>query len=282
MKRFFKKLSAIGRNISELHIAVYAGNAVFFIVLSLLPATMVLLAAVQHLPATVSDLQNLLEGITPSPIHPLLEAVISGIPVAGSVTILSVSAVGTLWSVTRAMMSIMNGLDAVYRSPRQRPYVQKVAISFLSAVVLFVSILATLLLQVFGDTLYGLAWENGWDYDSVLLSVLRLRWVFTFAFLTLVFCLFYTVLPYRRQGFMQNMPGAVLATLGWLGYSLLFGFYVENFSRYANLYGSLTAVVITLLWLYFCLNLIFYGGLFNYILKEVPHPVKQLRNYFRH
>ncbi len=282
MKRFLKKLSGIGRSISELHIAVYAGNAVFFIVLSLLPATMVLLAAVQHLPATVSDLQNLLEGITPAPIHPLLEAVISGIPVAGSVTILSVSAVGTLWSVTRAMMSIMNGLDAVYRSPRQRPYVQKVAISFLSAVVLFVSILATLLLQVFGDTLYGLAWEQGWEYGSVLLSVLRLRWVFTFAFLTLVFCLFYTVLPYRRQRFAQNLPGAVLATLGWLGYSLLFGFYVENFSRYANLYGSLTAVVISLLWLYFCLNLIFYGGLFNYILKEVPHPIKQLRNYFRH
>ena len=104
---------------------------------------------------------------------------------------------------------------------------------------------------------------------------------FLMGFLVLVFCLFYTVLPIRRLRFAQNVPGAVLAALGWMVYSVLFSYYVENFSNYANIYGSLTAVVITMLWMYFCMNLIFYGGLFNYILAEVPHPLKQLKNYYR-
>ena len=280
MKRYFNKIAEIGRSLSELHIAVYAGNAVFFIVLSLLPAAMVLLTAVQYLPVSSEDFLMLLQSVTPTPIHEMVEEIIEGIPLASSVTILSVSAVGTLWSITRAMMSIVNGLDVVYRAPKRRPYVQKVSISFLGAVLLFICILATLLLQVFGTSIYEAFLRRGWGV-GLLLTAMRVRWPFTLAFLTLVFCLFYTVLPYSRQNFLKNLPGAVFATLGWHMYSLLYGFYVENFSHYANIYGSLTAVVITLLWLYFCVNLIFYGGLINYIRSEVPHPFRQLRDYFR-
>ena len=36
-----------------------------------------------------------------------------------------------------------------------------------------------------------------------------------------------------------------------------------------------------LLWVYFCMNLIFYGGLFNYILAEEPHPLKRLLAFLR-
>lgn len=281
MKRYFSKFIAIGRSISELQIAVYAGNATFFILLSLFPGIMALLSAVHYLPATIRDVQDFLVTITPAPIHAFMDTVFAGLRSINPRTVLSLTALGTILSVTRAMVGIMNGLDVVYRCAKKRSLVQKWSIGFLGAALLFVSILGTLLLQVFGDSLYTLALAHNRSYAKLILSILRMRWLFSIGFLTLVFCLFYTVLPQSHPPFVSNLPGALFSTAGWIIYSALFGFYVDNFSNYANLYGSLTAVVVTMLWLYFCLNLIFYGGLLNYVLAEVPHPLRQLKRYFR-
>lgn len=165
--------------------------------------------------------------------------------------------------------------------PVSRPVVQKWLISFFCSLLLLACILATLLMQVFGTSLYDSAVSHGWRAAGFLLSLLQVRWILSFGLLTLVFCLLYTVLPYRRYRFLQNLPGALITTAGWLIFSSLFGFYVDNFSNYSSLYGSLTVVIITMLWIYFCMNLIFCGGLVNYILAEVPHPMRQLRDYFR-
>ena len=281
MERIWKKTLIAFRDISKLHISVYSANAAFFVLLSLFPAAIALLSALQYLPATISDLESFLETITPEPVYALLDDITLQLRSGSSVTILSVSAIGTIWSVTRAVVSIMNGLDVVYRSPGSYPLLHKWGLSLFCAILFFICILATLLLQVFGSSLYEMAIHTGRKHADLFFSLLRLRWPFTIGFLILVFCLFYTTLPRRRLRFAQNIPGAVLATFGWIVYSELFGFYVENFSNYANVYGSLTAVVITMLWMYFCMNLIFYGGLFNYILSEVPHPLKQLIAYYR-
>lgn len=281
MKSFFCKILTIGRSIAELRISVYAGNATFFILLSLFPGIMALLSAVHYLPATIKDVQDFLTTITPAPIHDFMDALFAGLRTVNTAAILSVTAVGAILSVTRAMVGIMNGLDVVYRCPKSRPLLQKWSIGFLGAVLLFISILAILLLQVFGDTLYSFALSHDRSYANFIVSLLHMRWLFSFGFLTLVFCLFYTILPQKQHRPTENLPGALVSTFGWLIYSALFGFYVDNFSNYANLYGSLTAIVVTMLWLYFCLNLIFYGGLLNYILIEVPHPLQQLRRYFR-
>lgn len=281
MKQIWNKTATVLREISGLHIPVYSANAAFFILLSLFPAAITLLSALQYLPATISDLEEFLQIMTPAPVYALLDDITMQLRIGSSMTVLSVSAIGTAWSITRAVVSIMSGLDVVYRSPGRHTLLRKWGISFFCAVLFLISILVTLLLQVFGSSLYDAAMGSGWKHANLVFSVLRLRWPFTIGFLILVFCLFYTVLPRRRLRFVQNVPGALFATVGWIVYSRLFGFYVENFSNYANVYGSLTAVVITMLWIYFCMNLIFYGGLFNYILAEVPHPLKQLKAYYR-
>ena len=62
--------------------------------------------------------------------------------------------------------------------------------------------------------------------------------------------------------------GGVLASLGWLVFSDLFSIYMENFSNYANIYGSVSAVALGMLWLYCCMSILFYGGALNRYLME--------------
>ena len=64
------------------------------------------------------------------------------------------------------------------------------------------------------------------------------------------------------------MPGAVLAAVGWLIFSKLFSLYVSYFSNYSNIYGSVYAIALGMLWLYICLSILFYGGALNKLLTE--------------
>ena len=85
-----------------------------------------------------------------------------------------------------------------------------------------------------------------------------------------LFTALFTALPGRRTPLHCSLPGALLASLGWLIFSGLYSIYVENFSAYANLYGSVYAVALSMLWLYFCLSIVFYGAALNsYLLKNM-------------
>ena len=76
------------------------------------------------------------------------------------------------------------------------------------------------------------------------------------------------VLPNRRNRFADSLPGALLASIGWLVFSDLYSIYVEHFSNYANLYGSVYAVALSMLWLYCCISIVFYGGALNRYLMD--------------
>jgi membrane protein len=66
------------------------------------------------------------------------------------------------------------------------------------------------------------------------------------------------------------LPVAFLASSGWLIFSHLFSIYVENFSNYATVYGSVYAMAVSMLWLYFCISIVFYGGLLNrWIMRDL-------------
>jgi membrane protein len=86
--------------------------------------------------------------------------------------------------------------------------------------------------------------------------------------LTLLFVGMYMFLPGRRNKFGECLPGAIFAALSWQVLSLLFSVYVENFTAYANIYGSVSSVALGLLWLYLCLCILFFGAALNRWLKE--------------
>ena len=83
-----------------------------------------------------------------------------------------------------------------------------------------------------------------------------------------LFTAMYTVLPNRKNRFFAGVPGALLASVGWLVFSNLYSVYVEKVSGYASLFGSVYGVVLSMLWLYFCICILFYGGALNHWLEK--------------
>ena len=81
----------------------------------------------------------------------------------------------------------------------------------------------------------------------------------------------FVVLPNCKNTLKDSLPGALLAAFGWLVFSDLYSVYVTYFSGYASTFGSVYAVALSMLWLYFCICILFYGGVLNHRLTKMHH-----------
>ena len=95
------------------------------------------------------------------------------------------------------------------------------------------------------------------------MDVVNLRFFVLLGIQTVLFTAIYVVLPNKRNRIRDSLPGAMLASAGWLIYTDLYSIYVNHFSGSANLYGPVYTVALSMLWLYFCLSILFYGGALN-------------------
>ena len=96
------------------------------------------------------------------------------------------------------------------------------------------------------------------DFRAALLFVLQ----------TGFFVAMFTVLPNRKNTPGESLPGALLASAGWLVFSKLYSVYVEHFAKLSNVYGSVYAIALSMLWLYCCMSIVFYGGALNVLLQS--------------
>ena len=70
-------------------------------------------------------------------------------------------------------------------------------------------------------------------------------------------------MPNKRGKPLRQLPGAIFTALGWVFASFLFSIYMDIFKGFSNMYGSLTTIIIIMLWLYFCMYVMLLGGELN-------------------
>ena len=116
---------------------------------------------------------------------------------------------------------------------------------------------------------------GGYFFFSILSGLLwTIRFVAgkslrTKVLLTVFFAALYLFLPNRRERFLYVLPGALAAAAAWLGFSAAFSAYVNHSNHYSALYGSLSTILLTMIWLYVCLSILFYGAYLNQLLSRV-------------
>ena len=103
---------------------------------------------------------------------------------------------------------------------------------------------------------------------GIIETLIPLRSLIVLAVLVVFFALIYFVFPHRPMKFFPQLPGAILAAAGWIGFSSAYSLYLEHFCGRSGLYGSLTAVVVTMLWLYFSMCIVFFGAALNALLER--------------
>lgn len=250
------------RAISEAQLPVYAANAAFFLLLSLFPAMALLLGVLSHLALSMEDFFSVFRQLIPDVLFPLFRDAIQSLH-AGSAPLLSLSALTGLWSASRGIYGLLQGLRRIYHDRERRSYLRLrlLAIGYTSAFLL--ALLLTFFLYALGRTLMRILGAAQAPIVEILRFLLRGRGGIAFVFLTTLFLMIYRTFPPGRRTLRQALPGSLLTAGGWVLFSWLFSIWGKMFSGYSKIYGSVAVVAMTMLWLYFCLEIVLLGALLN-------------------
>lgn len=164
--------------------------------------------------------------------------------------LLSLGFVLAIFFASNGMLAMMQGFEKSYdRTFKKRSNFRKRMIAIGLTFVLGSLLISSVLLIILGNLIIN--WIDSYiNFDSfVHTSLSLLRWtVFVFLFYTGISLIYRYGAPTKRR-FSFFSSGTTLATSLSIISSVLFSFYIENFSQYNRLYGSIGTVIILLLWL---------------------------------
>ena len=270
MTKWMKRLEDIIMDIASMQIPLYAANACYFLFMAVFPALLLVLASLRFTPLSAVDLIGLLENLLPSALMGAAESLIVSVYYNSSAGLLGISAIAALWSSSTGIHGLIAGLNSVYGVKEGRDWLHTRLLSLGFTFVFLIVLIVTLVFQVFGGALADQFLLGRGAFVRFLVGLIDWRSVWLLAVQVLIFALIYMVLPNRTNPFVQCLPGAVFAALGWQVFSGVFSFYVEHMvTRYTNIYGSVYTVAIGLLWGYSCVCILLFGGVMNRLVKRL-------------
>ncbi len=271
MNSLIKNIKYLSRKASASKINAYAAQTAFFMFLSLIPLVILVLSLFRKFGPSESEVISLTSNLSPGIIIAFFDMYMDEITSDSKLSLTIASSVVLLWSASKGVFAIIGGLNSVYEIKESRNYFLVRLTAVFYTVAFLAMMIGALLLMVFGENLVLFAYSVLPEMTGLVYVVSSLRFILSFIVLVMFFAIMYKALPSGKQKFSSQLPGAVISSAGWVIFSIFFSFFVDNFSNYANIYGSLTAIIVMLLWLYVCMYIMFWGAEINLIISNKKH-----------
>lgn len=248
-----------------------AAALAYYLIFSMFPFLIfisVLLSFLNLPPLTTDNFYN----IIPIDVLNLVNDYLSQISEMRNASLLFWGLFFTVYATMRAISCLSRSISRAYRLKEKRTFPRYQIQALLFTLIMMVTIFSALIILTFGRTLLTyLSRFLSLDHDIInVWSILRFA-VLALLLFTLLFLLYYW-LPNKHFSARQVLPGTLAALISWLIVSAGFAFYVENMANYSVVYGSIGAVIVLLLWLYFSAIIIIMGSEFNSVLADQKKP----------
>lgn len=267
LKKIFQKAATVSEDVTKAHVGAYAAQSAYFFMLCMIPIILLLLTLVQYTPVTKADVMTAVMQVFPSSVDSLMISIVNQV-YNQSMGIIPVTIIVALWSAGKGVLAMTSGLNCIYECPETRSYIFLRIRSTIYTVLFIIVILLLLVVSVFGNSLNIFISTHAEFLEPLADWMIDKRALITPVVLMGFSLLIYKFLPNRKDRFVKQLPGAVFAAIGWMVISWVFSVYVDIFQGFSSMYGSLTTIVLIMLWLYFCMYSILLGGEFNKLLGD--------------
>lgn len=255
----------------------HAGNIAFRALFALFPALIALLWLLNVLRAEqlTAQLIELAETAMPEAASGPIREQLSNVPhdqATGAFTVAALlSVIGAVWALASMTRAMMNGLNTIYGVEEGRSFLRSTSVSVLLALAVSILLVAALFLTVFGSALAR-------DLAEAANSSVVLRWAWEIVtwplLVTLVLAtcaLVYFFAPDVEQRFRWISAGAIIATVLWVLFTVIYSIYVNRFASYENLYGALAGIIALMAYFYTSSLILLLGAEMNQVIEQT-HP----------
>lgn len=186
------------------------------------------------------------------------------------VSLLVIAVILAMWAAASVFKSLIDGFNSAYRVPQTRSILAHNGVGLMLVFFAAVPLLGASSLILFGGAIEQYVLElfqidpalkplsTSWEFVSHLL-----RYAVALGATATLSAILYYYGPFRKQRWIAVWPGAILATVLWLGATAGFAWYVRNITNYNVLYGSVGSSIALLVWMYLLAAIALVGCEFN-------------------
>ncbi len=258
-------LLRIWKNIGKDRVVVVAAGVTFYSILALFPAIAALVALYGLFadPAAITSHLDSIAGVVPGGAIEVMRDQITRVASQGRTTLgvtFIVSLLVSLWSANAGIKSLFDALNLVYNESEKRSFVKLNLVSLTFTLLAIVFVLLAISTMVVVPIVLNFLGLGG--AAEMIFKIAR--WPALFVVVAWALALIYRYGPSREKPRWRWISwGSVLAAVCWIGVSILFSWYAENFGSYNKTYGSLGAIIAFMFWIWLSIIVVLIGGEIN-------------------
>ena len=245
-----------------------AGSIAFSFFMALFPFILFLLNLIPYLPIEPYHFVEFIEDVLPKDTASFFMPVILDIIDNPRGGLLSLVFLLTIFLMTNGVNAIFSSFEYSYHITINRSFFKQYFVASLVSIFLALLLLLTIVIIVFSERfIWDLSKEELLSNGVFWIEIIR-----TIIFLILVYfviaILYYFGIKKGKNNRFFSI-GAFVTTMLFVLTTYLFGVYITNFSNYNELYGSIGALLILMLYIWINSNLLLLGFELNATLKTL-------------
>ena len=255
-------------------ISLHASGSAYYLLLSFFPASVLFLSIIPYLSVSETTWSTILTSVLPERILDALHIMWKELYTNRNVFTISISTIITIWSASKGLLALMDGLNAAFGIIKKHNFVIRRILAFCNLILIFIILVPILILILFGNLLLQILSSLFPGIVNMITYLLSLRIPVSVLVLTLFFTILYRYLPLKKLPLRHCLNSGVIVALLWILFTKLFSMYILVSVKQHALYGSLSILLFAAIWLRSCISIFLYGGVLT--------SLKAQGNYFPH
>ena len=269
LKEKYQKFQELSENMKRDHISESAAQCSYYTILSFIPFVILLITLIQYTGIAPQALFDAISQIIPSSMSEMVLGIVQEV-YSKSIGTISISIIFTMWSAGKGLYALTTGLQTVYQTKSKKitSYIYLRVKVLLETILFIVMIVMGLTILVFGNGVIDIVKRNFGVLEKYnqISSILAQLGVILATFV--VFLLLYKFMPKHRVPFKSQVYGALFGAIALNIISFVFSRYLTIFKGFSITYGSLTTLMLVMMWTYSCFYTVFLGAELNKFINK--------------
>lgn len=264
-----EKIKNLLKNMEDDHVGEYSAQCSYYTILSFIPFIILVITMIQYTGISPQTMFEAISKIIPSSMNEMVLNVVQEV-YSKSIGTISISIIFTIWSAGKGLYALTKGLHSVYNtnSEEKASYLYLQVKAIIETIIFIILVFAGLTLLVFGNSFRGIIQENfgGFKNYNILSEIITQLIFLTITFV--VFLILYKFVPKQKVKFRSQIIGAIFGAIALNVVSLVFSKYLYIFKGFSLTYGSLTTLMLIMMWTYSCFYTVFLGAELNKLINK--------------
>ena len=268
-KEKYKIIEKFFANMEDDYISESSAQCSYYTILSFIPFIILVITLIQYTNIEPQTLFDAISKFIPSSMNEIVLNVVQEV-YSKSIGTVSISIIFTIWAASKGLFALTKGLQLIYNTDNKSDtsYIYLRIKGILQTIIFIVLIVIGLTALVFGNTLKDIAQRYFGELRNYNIMFSILTEIIFILITFIIFLLLYKFMPKHKVTFKSQMYGAIFGAIALNVISFVFSKYLYIFKGFSLTYGSLTTLMLIMMWTYSCFYTVFLGAELNKLLNS--------------